>query len=240
MENIKKYLVGSCAFNEGAKINRVISKYNDYACYDLLIIDDGSTDGSLSNTPKNIPVTVIRNETTTGAGHCIRQIFEYARRKGYIAVFFASGNDKDDPQDIPKLKHAIEEGYDFIQGSRYLQGGSYGAMPAYRKITTRFVHPFLFSLITGRRITDSTNGFRAVRLSLLDDPRLDINQDWLNHYELEPYMFYKAITLGYKVTEVPVKKIYPPKEEGYTKMKPLTGWWSILRPIIYLGLRIKK
>ena len=51
-------------------------------------------------------------------------------------------------------------------------------------------------------------------------------------YELEPYLFFKMIRLGYKVTEVPVTKIYPPHELGYTKMKPITGWWSILRPAV--------
>ena len=78
-------------------------------------------------------------------------------------------------------------------------------------------------------------------MSWQDDlKRIDINQIWLDKYELEPYLFYKAITLGHKVTEVPVTKIYPPKEEGYTKMKPFSGWWSILRPLVYLALRIKK
>ncbi len=89
-------------------------------------------------------------------------------------------------------------------------------------------------------MTDSANGFRAFRLSLLQDPRINLAQDWLDHYELEPYLYFKAITLGYKVKEVPVTKIYPPKELGYTKMTPWAGWWSILRPIILLGLRIRK
>ena len=237
---MKKYLVGSCAFNEGEKVRRVIQKFNDYGRYDVLIIDDGSTDGSLASIPKGIPVAVIRNGTTEGAGHCIRQIFDCALNKGYEAVLFASGNDKDDPKDIKKLIQALEQGYDFIQGSRYLKGGGHGRMPLYRKISTRFVHPLLFSLIVGRQITDSTNGFRAVRLSLLKDPRIDIHQEWLDKYELEPYMFYKAIKLGYKVTEVPVTKIYPPKGQGYTKMRSFSGWWSILRPLVYLGLGIKK
>ena len=56
----------------------------------------------------------------------------------------------------------------------------------------------------------------------------------------QPYVFYKAIKLGYKVCEVPVTNIYPPKHLGYTKMKPITGWWSILRPLLYLALKIKK
>jgi dolichol-phosphate mannosyltransferase len=113
-------------------------------------------------------------------------------------------------------------------------------MPLYRRIATQFVHPLLFSLITGRRITDSTNGFRAFRAALLRDPRINLQQEWLDKYELEPYLFYNAIRLGYKVREVPCTKIYPPKSLGYTKMKPITGWWSILRPLIFLGLRLRK
>ena len=50
-----------------------------------------------------------------------------------------------------------------------------------------------------------------------------INDPWLDMYELEPYIFYKAIKLGYRVCEAPVTKIYPPKEIGYTKMAPITA-----------------
>ena len=113
-------------------------------------------------------------------------------------------------------------------------------MPFYRRLATGFVHPGLFSLVAGQKITDSTNGFRAIRISCFDDERINLDQDWLDQYELEPYIFYKFIKLGYKVKEVPVTKIYPPKELGYTKMKPITGWWSILRPIVLLGLRLRK
>ena len=134
----------------------------------------------------------------------------------------------------------MEDGYDLVQGSRYFPGGNHGNMPFYRVIATRYIHPLLFSLITGRRFTDTTNGFRAVRLSMFQDPRINLNQDWLDKYELEPYVFFKAVRLGYKVKEVPVTKIYPPKKEGYTKMKAFSGWWSILRPLIFLGLGIKK
>jgi len=50
----------------------------------------------------------------------------------------------------------------------------------------------------------------------------------------------KAIQLGYNVKEVPVTKIYPAKGLGYTKMRPVIGWWSILRPLLLLALRMKK
>lgn len=237
---MKKYLVGTCAFNEGEKIKRVIKKCTDHALYDVLAVDDGSTDHALESLPKGTPVTVIHHPRQMGAGYCVREMLEYAKSNGYTAILFISGNDKDDPQDLYKLKQAIEEGYDLVQGSRYLPGGGHARMPAYRRISTRIIHPWLFSLISGKRITDSTNGFRAIRLSMLNDARINLRQEWLDQYELEPYLFFKAIRLGYKVKEVPVTKIYPAREEGYTKMKPFSGWWSILRPLVYLGLGIKK
>ena len=81
-----------------------------------------------------------------------------------------AGNDKDRPPEIERLLAPIaDDGYDFVQGSRYLQGGDFGNMPFYRQLATRYVHPLLFSLIVGRRFTDTTNGFRAIRLSALRD-----------------------------------------------------------------------
>ena len=111
-------------------------------------------------------------------------------------------------------------------------------MPIYRQIATR-VHPILFSLSAGKWLTESTNGFRAFRTRLLDDPQIRLDQPWLDEYELEPYLYWKAIRLGYRTCEVPVTKIYPPKAIGYTKMKPITGWWSMLRPIVLLTLRMR-
>lgn len=236
-----KNLVGICSYNEGDKIRRVIERFNNYNLYDVLIIDDASSDGSIDRLPLNPYVAVIRNKENKGAGYGTRQIIEYAKNKSYEVIIFAAGNDKDDPQDVVKLLTAIYEGgNDFVQGSRYLSGGEFGNMPFYRRVATRIMHPRLFSLISGMKITDSTNGFRATRMNIYSDSRIDLSQEWLDRYELEPYLFYKVIKLGYKVTEVPVRKIYPPHKEGYTKMRPFIGWWSILRPLVFLALGIKK
>jgi dolichol-phosphate mannosyltransferase len=75
---------------------------------------------------------------------------------------------------------------------------------------------------------------------VLTDPRLDLSPAWLDAYELEPYLYLRAIRLGYRTAEVPVTKIYPPKALGQTKMPPITGWWSILRPLVYVGLGLKR
>jgi dolichol-phosphate mannosyltransferase len=235
-----KILVSIFAYNEGIKIRRTLSKFPPEKAYDLIVVDDGSIDHSLDDI-QEFQARVIRNEKNLGIGASIKVMLKYALSNNYDIMVIVAGNDKDNPSEIPRLiAPIINAGYDFVQGSRYLPGGSFGNMPFYRQIATRYVHPLLFSLITGRRITDSTNGFRAIRLSILKTGEIAFEQDWLNTYELEPYLFYKAIKLGYKVKEVPVTKIYPPKELGYTKMKPFTGWWSILRPVFLLGLGIKK
>lgn len=235
-----KVLVALFCFNEHVKIERALSRFPAQRPYDVLVMDDGSTDDSLERVRKFPFATILRHEKNLGIGVAIRKVMRYAQDNGYDVIVHMAGNDKDDPLLIPRLTKPIEEeGFDFIQGSRYLEAGSHGRMPLYRIFATHYVHPALFSLISRRRITDSTNGFRAYRTSLLKDSRLKLDQPWLDQYELEPYCFYKAIKLGYRVKEVPVTKIYPPKHLGYSKMKPIIGWWSILRPLVFLGLGLK-
>jgi dolichol-phosphate mannosyltransferase len=152
-----------------------------------------------------------------------------------------AGNNKDNPAEIPRLLGPIcDAACDLVIGSRYLAGGKHGGdMPVYRKVATR-LHPWLLSLATGKKLTESTNGFRALRLSCLDDPRINLQQAWLDGYALEVYLLFKMIALGYQHTEVPCTKIYPPRKLGNTKMKPIVGWWDILQPVFLLGLRMKR
>lgn len=235
-----KVLVATFAYNEGEKIQRVLARHSPHREYDLLVMDDGSTDGSLDRFPWN-DVLRLRNEANQGIGAAMKYVFEFALERDYEIVVTQSGNDKDDPQQIPRLVGPIlAEQADFVQGSRFLPGGGHGNTPIYRIAATQYVHPTLFSLAAGKRVTDTTNGFRAFRTALLRDPRIRWRQDWLNQYELEPYLLYYAIRLGYRHCEVPVSKIYPPHHLGYTKMRPVIGWWSILRPVVLLSLGLKK
>lgn len=96
------------------------------------------------------------------------------------------------------------------------------------------------NLILGVKSTDVTCGFRAYRLDLFDNPDINLDQSWLDRYELEYYIHYKVLTKGYRFLEVPVSMVYPKEGQNYSKIKPIVGWWSILRPWIFLVLRIKK
>jgi dolichol-phosphate mannosyltransferase len=234
-----RVLVATFAFNEGEKIRLTVQQIVAATSHDVLVMDDGTTDGSIEPL-RRMPVRILSTGQNRGIGAAMKQAFAFALDNGYDLLVIMAGNNKDDPREIPRLLEPIlRDGCDFVQGSRYLAGGRHGNMPAYRRLATR-LHPLLFSLAAGKWLTESTNGFRAFRTSILRDPRINWRQDWLDQYELEPYLLYKVIRLKYKHTEAPVTKIYPPKSMGYTKMKPFTGWWSILRPIFLLALGLKR
>ena len=227
-------------FNEAAKIGEVVTRMPREIVDDVLVVDDGSTDNS-SKVARSFGAQVISMGATLGVGAALQMGYDYAVRHRYDVTVTVAGNNKDSPEEIPLLLDPIaEDRADFVQGSRFLKrDASFGPMPAYRQIATRF-HPVLFSLVARRWVTESTNGFRAVRTCILRDRRLDLSQTWLRQYELEPYLYLRSIQLGYRTVEVPVTKIYPPKQVGQTKMKPIAGWWSILRPLVYVGFGLRK
>jgi dolichol-phosphate mannosyltransferase len=224
--------------DEDKKIGEVVRRAPRDIVDEVLVVDDGSKDRS-PEVAREQGATVLALGRTVGVGAALRAGFRWSQQRGFDVIAVCAGNNKDSPEELPRLLDPIaEDGVDFVQGSRFLAGGRTGGMPLYRHFATR-LHPLLFSITAGKRVSESTNGFRAFRTKLLDDPRINLDQDWLDEYELEPYLYWKTIRLGYRTAEAPVTKIYPPKAIGYTKMKPITGWWSMLRPLVLLGLRIK-
>ena len=236
----QKILLVAPAYNEETKICDVVRRSKNDIIDRILVVDDGSTDHT-AEIAREAGADVISLGSVKGVGFAIRKGYELAQQEKFDIVVTIAGNNKDNPDEIPQLLDPIcDEGNDFTIGSRFLQGGGYGGdMQAYRKLATR-LHPWLLGFFCGKKITESTNGFRAIKVSVFEDKRIDLTQDWLNHYELEVYLLMKLIKLGYKIKEIPCTKIYPAKRLGRTKMRPVLDWWKMLRPIFLVGFGLRK
>jgi len=225
MYKSNKVLLLTTVLNEEDKIGQTIKKVPWNIVDKFLVIDDGSTDKTAEEA-RRAGAHVISNSRNFGVGYSIRRGMEYAIKHKYDFIVHIAGDNQDDAREIPKLLEPLCNGYDIVQGSRYLMGIK--DIPLFRKLTTK-TFTFAIMLVTGCTITDGSNGFRAYKIKVAKD--IDYSKEWLNRYELEPYMLIKAIRKGYKYTEAPVKKMYP--KEGYSKMKPFSGWYSMVKPLVY-------
>ena len=225
------------ALNEVGKVGRVVGLMPD-AVDRTVVVDDGSTDGTAAEA-EAAGAVVLKHATNRGVGAAIRTGIRYAERESFDVVVIVASDDQDDPREIPRLLAAItDDRFDYVHGSRYLPGGAMVNHPISRAILTRG-YSAVFTLVSGRLTTDASNGFRAFRTSIVRT--MDLDQEWLDRYELEPYLYFQAVKQGYRVTEIPVTKMYPANRAvGYTKMRPFRDWWRITRPLVFLGLGLRK
>ncbi len=224
------------AYNEAPRIARVVAGARKTKGAAVIVVDDGSSDGTAAAARK-ARARVVRHRRNRGVGAALRTGFDAARRGGARIIVVMGGDDQDSGDEIPRLLKKIRNGYDFVQGSRWLPGGKVLGIPPSRNAGTR-VYSAIFSILAGKRITDGTNGFRALKAGLLDG--IDLKSSRLDRYELEPYLYFQALRKGFRVTEVPVTKKYPPQRRAYTKMVPFLDWWRIFRPLPMIAFGIWK
>jgi len=229
------------AFNESGKVGRVVEKIKKAAAvHEIVVVDDCSTDTTAAEAAA-AGATVLHHKNNRGVGAAIRTGIKYGLEKRYPVCTVLSSDDQHEPSEIARVVTPILDGsYDFIQGSRRLAGGRVVNDRPFRRVTTQ-LYSLIFSALVFRRITDATNGFRAFRLAIFDDPEINLDQDWLDRYELEPYILFKAVTgRAIRFREVPITLYYHAERKQFTKMKPFRDWWKLARPMLYLGLRLRK
>jgi dolichol-phosphate mannosyltransferase len=249
-------LVAVVTYNNGEDLKLTMDKFPKEHDYSVVVHVDGSTDGS-DACLSNYPYPVLRTKRNYGVGRAIKNCIAYARDHGFKVVVIIPGNNKNHPGEIPILLSPIlEHDFDYVQGSRFLgatrEDHRRDHTPLFRIIMVQ-VHAFMFSLLTGQRCTDALEGFRAYKVSLFDTanyPDINIWQDWLDTYELETYLHYKVLkSKTIRFTEVATSKLYPPDKKGvvvnrtgkkYSHIRPIIDWWRILRPLLFLMLRIRK
>ena len=218
--------------NEGDRIRGQLKRIRDASLsVDVIVADGGSTDGSLE--PGFVGAARVRAVLTkTGPGKLgaqLRMAYAWCLREGYEGIVTIDGNGKDGVEAVAAMVTKLNEGYDYVQGSRYLPGGVAENTPLERTIANRGIHAPLLSLSGRHWFTDTTNGFRAYSARYLLDPRVRPFRDVFQRYELLFYLTVRAGQIGMKVTQLPVQRRYPSDTGVPTKIDGISGKLAILR-----------
>ncbi len=157
----KKILIIIPVFNEEKTLGGVIQEIRRYVPEaDVVVVNDGSTD-STSTAGRQAGVAMLENPYNMGIGATMQTGFLYAVRNNYDIAVQIDGDGQHNPKSLPSLIKPILEGRaNLVIGSRYLSNGGFKSTPL-RKVGIKFF-TYLILIYTGRRITDSTSGFRAI------------------------------------------------------------------------------
>jgi glycosyltransferase involved in cell wall biosynthesis len=222
--------------NEGERIRRQLRDMRALGItdqIDTIIVDGGSTDGSLSEEFLR-SVNVRALITKLGPGKLSAQLrcgYAWILLEGYEGVITIDGNGKDGVETIPAFAAALVEGYGYVQASRFAPGGRSENTPLLRLLAIRLLHAPLLSLAARKWLTDTTQGYRAYSSRYLLHPDVQPFRDAFVRYELLAYLTVRASQLGFKVKELPTSRIYPKDEKAPTKISgfgALAGLLSVV------------
>ncbi len=153
----------------------------------------------------------------------------WAMQRGYQGVITVDGNNKDSIEDVPDFIEKLKEGYDLIQGSRFIKGARAVRTPWIRLLSVRLIHAPIISLTARQRFTDTTNAYRGYSARYLMDQRVQPLRDIFMNYELLAYLSVRATQLGMRACEIPVTRAYPKKGKIPTKISFFRGNGELLK-----------
>lgn len=188
--------------------------------FDILIIDDGSPDGT-AQIVKNLQATefadrlyLVERKGKLGLGTAYIAGFKWALAHGYDYVFEMDADFSHDPKDLTRLYEACaSEGYDVAIGSRYVSGVNVVNWPMGRVLMSYYASKYV-RLVTGVPIHDTTAGFKCYRRRVLET--IDLDAIRFKGYAFQIEMKFTAYKLGFKIKEVPV--IFVNRQLGTSKM----------------------
>lgn len=220
--------------NEGARILTELGRAQragvDKLC-DIILCDGGSTDGSMNpETLQLYGVNTLLTKTGPGKqGAQLRMGIYFALNCGYKGILTIDGNNKDSIEDVPRFIEKLQEGYDLVQGSRFIRGGRAINTPPIRYAAVRLIHAPIISLAARQWFTDTTNAYRAYSREYLTHPDVRPLRDVFQGYELLAYLSIRATQLGLRACEVPVTRAYPPTGKTPTKITGFKGNSDLLK-----------
>lgn len=208
------YCIVVPVINEGDRIRQFVRRLKENkidAIADIIIVDGGSIDESLDlSFLRSHGIAGLLTKTGPGKlGSQLRVGYSYCMAASYRGIITIDGNNKDDPSSIPTFIELLQNGYDFIQASRYITGGKARNTPLARDNAIRLLHAPLLSLFSGFHWTDTTQGYRGYSHRLICSKKLSIFRSIFGNYELLAYLSAAAPRLGLKCIESPTSRFYP-------------------------------
>jgi len=220
-------------YNEKENIEKIIRKvFSLEGGYHILVIDDGSPDGTAAIVERLIQefpyrLFMIQREGKLGLGTAYITGFKWSLEKGYDYTFEMDADFSHDPDDLARLLDACEKGgADMSIGSRYCDGVSVVNWPIGRILMSYFASVYVRKVL-GMKVYDSTAGFKCYSRRVLDT--IDFDKVKMKGYGFQIEMKYTAYRLGFKIAEVPV--IFVNRKEGTSKMSSSIfgeAFWGVL------------
>jgi dolichol-phosphate mannosyltransferase len=204
-------------YNEIDNIERMIEKvFTNYPTISLLIIDDGSPDGTKEVVKhlqeKYSSLHLIERSGKLGLGTAYARGFAFAIEKEFEFVVQMDCDFSHDPKEITNLLKECQN-YDLIIGSRYINGIRIINW-SFRRLLLSYLASIYIRIVTGIPVFDTTGGYKCMRTSFLKKLNLEMLKS--NGYIFQLEINYKAYTLGKKIKEVPI--IFYERTVGVSKM----------------------
>ena len=207
MEQKDKVLVVIPAFNEEAHIERVVEELAEtYPELDYVVVNDGSRDRT-AQICQSRGYHLLDLPVNLGLAGCFQAGMKYAWYKGYACAIQFDGDGQHRPEYIQKMKQKMDEGYDIVIGSRFLDRPKDFSL---RMIGSRLISGAI-RLTTGVRVADPTSGMRMFNRKMVGEFALKLN------YGPEPDTVSYLLKQGARVAEVPVEIAERGGGESYLK-----------------------
>ncbi len=218
-------------YNEAHNVSRLISTVmNLDEPVDLLIIDDGSPDGTgdiAEGLKKEYPdsLHLIRRSGKLGLGTAYVEGFRFALERGYTYICEMDADFSHNPEDLPRLIEEVRSGRcDLAVGSRYVKGISIVNWPLNRLILSYGANMYA-RFITGLPMYDTTAGFKCIHRKALEN--ISIDRIRSNGYAFQIELHFRIWQAGFRIKEVSI--IFREREEGVSKMSKSIVWEAIWR-----------
>ena len=205
-----RFLTALPVFNEVKSVSQVLDEVTQYSD-DILVVDDGSTDGTLDVLRKRKDILLVEHKANKGYGGALITAFQYAIDNGYDVLVTIDCDGQHEPQRIRQfVAESSQSGVDIVSGSRYLKSFNDDTIPPADRRQINVDITKMLNDKLGYKLTDAFCGFKAYRVEALK--KIQLNE---NGYAMPLELWVQAWCQGLTVVELPVPLIYLDEDRSF-------------------------